>query len=659
MSGVKADDLLAARGLLVAIVDPAGRVRAWNGALVDHTGFPAEAVRGTPCERLVAPPDRGRFLEALERARAGEAAFFEGYWLSLGGPPRWLAMAAEPQAMPGGEREVALLGLDRTEPERTRETLRDSEAKFAGIISIAADAIVSVDEAQRIVLFNAGAEKIFGWSAAEILGQPLDLLIPERFRARHRVDMETFARGPVVARKMGERQVDVWGLRKSGEEFPAEASISKLEISGRLLLTAAMRDITERRRREDEQRFLAEVATRLGESLDAQRTLGRVAELAVPFLGDFCVADLIEEDAQVSRVAVAHADPAQAAKAERLRSIPMDPSGPALGAQAIRLGEPILREEVGPNELAAFAQGPEHLEAMRGLAPRTVMAVPLSAHGRSLGALLFGRLTGTYDPDDLRMARELASRASSAVENARLFEEAQRAIRARDEVLRVVAHDLRNPLSVIGLTARVVAKGGLDDAGQHKRGEAILRASAKMGRLIEDLLDVARIEAGKLALVRAVLAPGELLQTVVEAERPLALTAGLSLEARARPSLPRVWADRDRLGQVLENLIGNAIKFTSAGGRITVDAEEAAEEVVFSVADTGVGISPEQKARLFDRFWQARSTDRRGAGLGLAICKGIVEGHGGRIWVASVPGQGSTFSFSVPKAQAGENLASR
>jgi len=658
MSGVKADDLLEARALLVAILDPAGQIRAWNGALAARTGFSADEVRGTSCERRIAHRDRGRFLETLHRVRAGESVLFEGFWLSRSGPPRWLALAAELQPLPDGQVEVALLGLDRTEPERTREALRDSEAKFAGIISIAADAIVSVDELQRIVVFNAGAEKIFGWEAKEVLGQSLDLLIPQRFRDHHRVEMKTFAQGPVVARKMGERQADVWGLRKNGEEFPAEASISKLEISGRMLLTAAMRDVTERRALEAEQRFLAELGVRLGESLDPQETLVTVAKLAVPFLADFCVADLVEGEAQLRRVAVAHADPAQEAAAERLRRFLLAPEGPSLGATALRRREPILISELVPGELESVTQGPEHLAAVRALSPRSLIAAPLFARGRALGVLLFVGVTRRYGPEALRLARELASRASSAIENARLFEAAQQALRARDEVLRVVAHDLRNPLNTIGLAAGGLAKGGLDPAGVRKRAEGILRSSARMGRMIEDLLDVARIEAGKLALARAAIAPAELLEATIEAERLLAVAAGLSLECVACPPLPYVWADRDRLGQVLENLIGNAIKFTSTGGSIRVGAKAEPGEVVFFVADTGMGISPEQQARLFDRFWQARGTDRRGAGLGLAICKGIVEGHGGRIWVESVPGQGSTFSFSVPMAQAGENLAS-
>jgi PAS domain S-box-containing protein len=575
MGGVNADGLLESSGLLVLILDEQGRIRGWNRALAELTGDALEEVCGTsPCERLLSPPECRRFEEAIERARAGERVLFEGYWRTRRGAQRWLALAAERQTSASGALEVALVGLDRTEPERAREALRDSEAKFAGIISIAADAIVSVDETQRILVFNAGAEKIFGWSAAEILGQPLDLLIPERFRARHRVQMETFARGPVVARKMGERQADVWGLRKSGEEFPAEASISKLEISGRMFLTAAMRDITERWRWEAEQQFLAEVTTRLSESLDVKRNLGTVAGMAVPFLADLCVVDLIEEDAQVSRVAVAHSVPALAAQAERLRSIRMDPSGPALGARAMRLGEPVLREELGPNELEALAQGPEHLEALRDLSPRSMMAVPLVARGRSLGVLLFARRARRYGSEDLRMARELASRASSAVENARLFEAAQRAIRARDEVLRVVAHDLRNPLTACGLAAGSLVLGALDETAQRKRGEAILRSSARMGRLIEDLLDIARIEAGQLAFVRTALSPGELLEAALEVERPQALAAGLSLELSASPPTSAVWADKDRMGQVLENLIGNAIMFSDAGGAISVGARQ-------------------------------------------------------------------------------------
>jgi signal transduction histidine kinase len=171
-----------------------------------------------------------------------------------------------------------------------------------------------------------------------------------------------------------------------------------------------------------------------------------------------------------------------------------------------------------------------------------------------------------------------------------------------------------------------------------------------MNRLIQDLLDVAVMESGQLTVERARLSAREVIVGAVEMQRPLASSSSLELRVDFDSDLPDVWGDRDRLLQVFENLIGNAIKFTKAGGCITVGAASRDHDVIFRVADTGSGIAPENLPRVFDRFWQATSTNRQGAGLGLPITKGIVEAHGGRIWVESTPHRGTTFSFTIPKA---------
>jgi signal transduction histidine kinase len=172
-----------------------------------------------------------------------------------------------------------------------------------------------------------------------------------------------------------------------------------------------------------------------------------------------------------------------------------------------------------------------------------------------------------------------------------------------------------------------------------------------MARLIEDLLDVTRMEAGRLSVRPEVVAASEVVGDAVEGQRAIAAASGLDLRLALELELPALWADRDRLLQVFENLIGNAVKFTPAGGVVIVGAAPRAGEVVFWVADTGNGIPPADLEHVFDRFWQARSGARRGAGLGLPIAKGIVEAHGGRIWVESTPGRGATFFFTIPALQ--------
>ncbi|HEY7407811.1 MAG TPA: ATP-binding protein [Gemmatimonadaceae bacterium] len=384
-------------------------------------------------------------------------------------------------------------GRDVAAHRAAEEALRGSEHQLASIVDIAADAIISVDEAQVITLFNQGAERIFGYTASEAIGRPLDLLIPADVQQKHRHHIREFAKSGEPARRMGER-AEVRGRRKNGEVFPAEASISKLVIEGRHVFTAVLRDVTERR----------------------------------------------------------------AAEAERA-----------------------------------------HL-----------------------------------------LEAEQAARAA-----------AETALRTRDEVLAVVSHDLRNPLSVIDMCAVSLAdRLAPEDEAARSLVRTIESSTQWMNRLIEDLLDVARVEAGRLALERQ---SHDLVRVISEATvmlEPLIAEKSLTLREDLPEQLPRASVDARRVVQVLENLVSNAVKHTAAGGEILIRADSTNGEVRIVVRDTGCGIPAENLPHLFDRFWQARGARRGGAGLGLAIAKGIVEAHGGRIWVESTLGVGSTFGFSLPLA---------
>ena len=249
-----------------------------------------------------------------------------------------------------------------------------------------------------------------------------------------------------------------------------------------------------------------------------------------------------------------------------------------------------------------------------------------------------------------RAAAEEAQRRTAflAEENARLFHEAQHATRARDEMLGVVAHDLRNPLNTIVMGASTMLEM-LPESPPLLRNHAqiVRRAADRMNRLIQDLLDVRRIESGRLAVDPRPVTVALLVDETLEMLRPLAAAASLELATDLAPELPRVRADSGRILQVFSNLVGNAIKFTPAGGRITIGATRLDGEVRFEIADTGPGIPAEQLSHVFGQFWQGLRGDRRGIGLGLAIAKGIVEAHGGRIWVESVVGEGSRFYFTL------------
>jgi signal transduction histidine kinase len=267
----------------------------------------------------------------------------------------------------------------------------------------------------------------------------------------------------------------------------------------------------------------------------------------------------------------------------------------------------------------------------------------LAATAIALALLATGLLSASMTTLIRRVVTDEVARATLS----QMYEEAEATIGAREQVLKIVSHDLRNPLHTISMCASLLLDLPLAPEQQAGHLQRIKRSGERMNRLIQDLMDVAKLEAGRVGIdVR----PVDVESLLREAHEMLALLAtekGIRLEAAAAESLPTIIADAGRVLQVLSNLVGNALKFTPNGGRVMIRAESAPDGVRFSVQDTGQGIPPEQLAKIFGRFWQANPADRRGIGLGLTIAKGIVEAHGGRIWVESKVGEGTTFHFTL------------
>jgi signal transduction histidine kinase len=286
--------------------------------------------------------------------------------------------------------------------------------------------------------------------------------------------------------------------------------------------------------------------------------------------------------------------------------------------------------------------------------------VPLTARGQVLGAitLAFGESRRQYGEADLEMAEELARRASFAVEAARLYRESRQAIRARERLLAVVSHDLRNSLATVLLNSSAVlespAAGGVDP-GILDQLEWIARSAEQMNRLISDLLDVSAIELGRLSIEPGPQKVAELIGDAAELYRPLAAERGIGVTWEVNGELPDVHADAERMHQVLGNLLSNAIKFSPPESWIRIQASAAdAGGVCFSVSDSGAGIEAEQLPFIFDPYGQGRRLRRAGAGLGLSIARAIVEAHNGTIWVESAAGSGSTFYFVLPTSSSVE-----
>jgi PAS domain S-box-containing protein len=597
---------------------------------------------------------RERLRDGLRQAASGEFVRYE-VELAVGtrGEPRTLDFSLKPVRGDAGAVSFLIAeARDITEMKWAERALRDSEARFAGMIGIASDAIISIDESHAITLFNRGAEAIFGYAAAEVMGRPLDVLLPERARGVHARHLSHFAESPVAARRMGERQ-EIAGVRRDGSEFPAEASISRLDLHGSITFTVVLRDITEQKRVERSQRFLARAGAILASSLDYEKTLASVVGLTVPDLADWSVIYLREADGSLRRLEVAHADPSKRPLVDALMGYPLDPRTPHPAFAVMETGEPSLVAEVGEELLQAISYNDEQARIYRELGMASLLAVPLVAHGVTRGVM--GFFSGTphrYGADEQALAEKLALVSALAVDNARLYRDAQRAVQAREDMIAVVSHDLGNPLSAIrigtSLLMRALPPVQGDDDGGRQHLEFIRKSAQQMENLVNDLLDMKRLESGSLSLQVDDLEPAEVVSDVLQVLRPIAESRGITVESACDRSLPVVAGDYRRVVQVLSNLVGNAIKFTTAGGSVRISAAEGRGMLVFSVADTGCGISPDHLSHVFDRFWQGRRDGKVGLGLGLAIARGVVEAHGGRIWVESTVGSGSTFIFTLP-----------
>ena len=549
----------------------------------------------------------------------------------------------------------------------------DAERLLESIIALAADAVVSTDESQRIIIFNPAAERIFGYRRAEVLGEPIDVLLPRSARnARLEGFRDTTADGDKAEHGR------VWGRRKSGELFPAESSIAKVTVGGTTYVTAVLRDVARERRAEKERSallartraartaaeaaerrmaFLADVGEILHSSLAIEETFDALLHLIIPELASCCVVDVLDATGQVRRAHVVHGDPAKQELAERLGAHPRQQSR-YITRRAIERGEPELVATVSDDFLRSMAEDDDHLAILRGLELTSLVIMPLRAHGRVLGALVLARGPGAtpYTQGDLLLAQALALRAASALDNARLYDEARRAVRARDDVLGVVSHDLRTPLSVIGMCASALLGEGFGkEKSRDRETLETIRSSAHWGqRLIQDLLDVSAINAGGLSLTRRPEDPQVLVRRAILLHGELATERRIDLVDRLPDALPSIEVDGDRVVQALGNLIGNAVKFTPYGGSVRVGAVDEGERVRFYVADSGPGIPSEEAPHVFDRFWTSpRDVRVRGAGMGLAIVRGVVEAHGGRAWLEPpTPGRGATFCIALPIAPA-------
>ena len=449
------------------------------------------------------------------------------------------------------------------------------------------------------------------------------------------------------------------------EFYPEEIELAKT-IAGQIAFGVARIRAEQALERERERlRFLAEASAMLSSSLDYERTMQRVAELIVPDVSDWCVIDLLDDEGAVQRIAVVHRDPERSEWVARLKNLPPSELRKQYVERVIAINEPVMIRSFGDELRPRLESVPDLAAIMDGLGAESMMIVPLAVAGRTLGAISFVSSSPEhrYDDHDLRTAVELARRAAYAIDNARLYRHAQEANRAKDEFLATLSHELRTPMTATLGWATMLQMRDLSPDNFRLAVETIERSTRAQAKLIDDILDVSRVVTGKLQLTMVPVNLTNVVEAAVETIRPSIDAKSIDLQLNLEKIEGVALGDANRLQQVIWNLLSNSVKFTPAGGAISIAVDQTASGARIVVRDTGAGIARKFLPYIFERFRQADSSATRahgGLGLGLAIVKNIVELHGGTVVAESEgEGKGATFTITLPLTTASSHAASK
>ncbi|HKP64291.1 MAG TPA: hybrid sensor histidine kinase/response regulator [Polyangiales bacterium] len=404
-------------------------------------------------------------------------------------------------------------------------------------------------------------------------------------------------------------------------------------------LVATLRAFLRIRQSERSQRFLAEASRELSSVLEADEVLAKLAQLTAAFFGELCSVDKLDDAGQLHDVSTLRRGATLRAARE------FKGSGQLAVAQSRQARHGVLEDRAQ----LARAFGFLDVAGLEDLLPCSYLSVPLIARNRSLGVISVAARADErqYGARDLGLLEDLAAHGALLVDNARLYEQAQKAIATRENLLAVVSHDLKDPLNSVLMSCELMYDAATEPQAR-RRLEIMRRGAMRMDHLIHDLLDLASLDAGTFSVNRQPCDARQLIDDVLESFSQTAAEKEIALSHDVKPPLPPLSCDRERLHQVLSNLLSNAIKFTPKAGRVTLRVKRVASSLVFTIDDSGPGIAADQLPYVFDRFWQANRTRRLGTGLGLSIAKGIVEAHGGVIRARSELGVGSTFEFELP-----------
>jgi PAS domain S-box-containing protein len=595
-------------------------------------------------------------VEIESRQRRHDGVF---RWMLSRGVPRfaddgsfagYIGFAFDVDDMRAAQREKERLAA---EVQRERERLLDIISSVPGVVW---EAWGEPDQAsQRVNFVSDHLTSMLGYTVEEWLSEPnfgLKIIHPD--------DRESTTKRARAHFYAGGQDVNVFRLMaKDGRAVWCESRSTVVhDESGRPIgMRGVMFDITARKHAEESLRFLAEASEALTSSLDYEETLKATVRLSVPILADWCVVAVVEENGEPRRVAVAHADPAKDALAQRLLNVPRRKDMPAKLVSDHAGGRPFVMN-FDDELLRATTYDDAHAALARELGIATMLVVPITVREKNIGTMSFVSATpGRYDEPAVDLAWLLARRVGTAIDNAQLYRAAVAASAAKDEFLATVSHELRTPMTATLGWTRMLRFGHVDEETQKTALEAIERATHAQARLIDDILDVSSIVLGKFRFESLPVDLRAVVDAVVQTAEPALAGKGMAIDVDTARWSGIVQGDASRLQQVLWNLISNSIKFGKRGGRITVTLERAEGSARITVADDGAGIDAEFLPHVFDRFRQADSGATRkhgGLGLGLAIVRHLVELHGGSVRAASDgSGHGAAFVIELPVTTGG------